>query len=635
MYRRLDLSVDASFFAIAETEHPFGGDNWFWTDDNAKVLEFLAHPELGAQYTQEAGEILGFLRAMCRGPFIFRRASLPRLETTGREGTAANYYHSLMHFRCDLLHGQVVAGIRFHDNRTADNVLFCANCVDFTYRGRSYSLNVEKSIDTVGAKQKGDALTLRHSGDLYFKPQWRNIRLGRITYVYRIDARSMLIEVEVVLDVDPAADVVDVVLTVGHNHLSHGRDEVDYRSIFTDASGPGPSDAPRFTAGEPARGVLPAAGVTYYSIVQAEIAGFALALHSAPREPARLSGIETLVQQPGKLHFARARYRFAGACRGARLVAAEDKMLTAGGFYHRVGDYARLMRDAVSLKSNQRAAFDFSVSYDYGAELNGFASYFTSLSAVPCSGKIREKIKSIFDFYLDTYFELFIEGHVQQQNTVFSRQLAFVVLSVVAMYQATGSEVYLRRLTQLCHVMLDFEKCFSDIAGSTVSGFVMGALSKRIVFVNCHSAALLALTVAAGYVRDPRLAAAIDRGLGCYCLETTKVDWIDGAHKVDVVGVSWIDDHGSRHTNNGFWNFHVGLTLQFFSALRNASEPALRTVLARHCDRIDLFEAVMLRQLEKSTSHHADCLEIRCSMLSTETNSETQPWAALGLLRCP
>ncbi len=632
MYRSLDLRADAGFFAIAETEHPFAGDNWFWTDDNAKVLEFLARPELDGQYMQEAGEVLRFLRAMCRGPLIFRRASLPRLEPSGQQGSAASYYHSLMHLRCDLPHGYVVAGTRFHDNRTADNVLFCANCVDFTYKGRGYSVNVEKSIDKVDAERRGNILILRHSSELCFKSQWRNIRLGRISYTYGIDARSMLIEVEVVLDVDPAADVADVVLTIGHDHLSHGRGEVDYCSIFTEPSGACAPDAPRFIAGEPARGILSAAGVGYYSIVQAEIAGFALGIHSAPREPGRLSGIETLVQKPGKLHFARARYRFDGPCRGARLAAAEDKMLTAGGFYHRVGDYARLMRDAVSMKSDQRAALDFSVSYDYGAELNGFANYFISLSSVACSGKIRKEIGDMFDFYLNTYFELFIEGHFHQQNTVFSRQLAFVVISVAAMYQATGSQTYLRRLTQLCHVLLDFEKCFEDVAGHSVSGFVMGARSKRIVFVDCHSAALLALTEAARYINDPRLPAAIDRGLGSYCLETTKVDWIDGPRKVDVVAVSWVDDHGTRHTNNGFWNFHVGLTLRFFGALRNAPEPALRAILARHRDRIDLFEAVMLRQLEKSTTRRADCLEIRCSVLSTETNSETQPWSMLGLL---
>jgi hypothetical protein len=630
MYRPIDLRDGERFYAVAETEHPFAGDTWFWTDDNAKVLEFLTRPELCAQYMQEAGQVLRFLRAMCRGPFIFRRVSTPRLELTGRDGTTASYYHSLMHLRSDLPHGYVVAGVRFHDNRTADNLLLCANCVDFTYKGRAYTINVEKSIDTVEAGQKENTLTLRYSGDLSFKAYWRTIRLGRIIYTYVIDACSMVINVEVALEVDSTANVANVVLTIGHDHLSHGRAGVEYNHVFTDRPGP---EAPRFTAGEPARSVVPAAGVRYYSIVQAEIAGFALAVHSVPREPRRLSGIETLVRERGKLHFVRARYRFDGPCRGMRLAAAENKILTAGGFYHRVDDYARLIRDAVSIKSTQRTAFDFSVSYDYGAELNGLANY---IAAFPLSARsadnIYEELKYIYDFYLNAYFELFIRIHSDQGNVVFSRQLAFVILSVVTMYRVSGSEPYRQQLAQLCEVMLDFEKCFEDIAGMPVSGFLMGTQSKRIVFVDCHSAALLALIEAAQYIDDSRFAAAVDRGLGCYCIVTTKIDWHDGPHRIDAIAVDWVDDHGRRHTNHGYWNYHAGLTLRFFAALRKATAPALQAVAVRHRERIELFEMIMRWHIERSLSWRDGAVEIRSSVLSTETNSETQPWTMLGLL---
>jgi hypothetical protein len=629
LYRPIDLAEDTRFSAVSETERPFAGDIWFWTDDNAKVLEFLARPELGARYAQETGQILRFLRAMCRGPLIFRRVSAPRLELAGQHGTAANYYHSLMHLRFDLPHGYLVAGIRFHDGRTADNLLLCANCVDFTYKGKSHRVNVEKAINSVNVEHNGNELILNHSSDLFFQPRWRTIRLGRITYIYVIDARSMLINVEVVLEVDPAADVADVVLTIGHDHLSHGSDGVEYSQIFTDEPG---APAPRFVAGEPSRGILAAAGVGYYSIVQAEITGFALAIHTVPREPSRLSNIETLVQEQGKLHFARARYRFDGSCRGARLTAGEDKLLTAGGFYHRVNDYVEIMREAISSKSIQKSARDFSLSYDYGAELNGFAHYFNHLVISGSSPKVTYDIKDMFDFYLQVYYNIFVNGHADQKNTVFSRQLAFVILAVVTMYRVTGDEAYCHRLAELCDVMLDFEKCFADIAGNQASGFLMGVHSQRTVFLDCHSAALLALTEAARHLNDSRLAATIDRGLESYCLETTVINWIDGMRKIDVVAVNWLDDNGIRHTNNGFWNFHVGLTLRFFNALRSACDPALQAIARRHRDRIDLLESVMRRQLEKSMTRHADSVEFRCSVFSAETNSETQPWVTLGLL---
>ena len=48
-----------------------------------------------------------------------------------------------------------------------------------------------------------------------------------------------------------------------------------------------------------------------------------------------------------------------------------------------------------------------------------------------------------------------------------------------------------------------------------------------------------------------------------------------------------------------------------------------------------MLEGVLRRQLELATRDHADGPEIRSSWLSAETNSETQPWALLGLLGHP
>lgn len=96
-----------------------------------------------------------------------------------------------------------------------------------------------------------------------------------------------------------------------------------------------------------------------------------------------------------------------------------------------------------------------------------------------------------------------------------------------------------------------------------------------------------------------------------------------GPHKIDVLAVAWIDDHGNRHTNHGYWNYHAGLTLRFFAALRRAADPILRAIAARHRERIELFEMIMRWHIQRWLSWHDGALEIRCSVLSTETNSET------------
>ncbi len=213
-------------------ELPIAGDNWFWTDDNAKVLEFLSRPELWQRFPRQTTEIIRFVRAMCRGPLIFRRVSPPRLEPTEKQGTLNGYRHSLMDVKYDLSRGEVIAGLRFHDERNRDNLLMTGNYVEFTYRRRRFKLRVEPAISDVDARQHGHTLRLWHSGDLHFESSRKRLRLGRIGYTYTIDSRSMLIDVEVTLDIEPGVPVTDVVLTIGHDELARMR----YRTIATNTA---------------------------------------------------------------------------------------------------------------------------------------------------------------------------------------------------------------------------------------------------------------------------------------------------------------------------------------------------------------------------------------------------------------
>jgi hypothetical protein len=439
----------------------------------------------------------------------------------------------------------------------------------------------------------------------------------------------MAIQVEASLDLAPGRQVSDVMLTVAHN-FEHSY----FTSIGADTQ---PTGNLLFTAGEPGRGVVGMTGALYYSIRQGFISGDALAIHTVPREPTRLAMIETDVQPAGKLYRAISNYFFPGLQRGGQVVAAEWKLITAGGFYNRVPDYAGFVRSAAMMGSAQHAAYDYSISYDYGVTINAFAKCFAvcaSGDVTPQTAMLQDELRSLFNLYLDYYFELYVGEHERQPNTIFSRELAFVILGVVTMYRATGDDDYLRRLGRLCGVLLDFEVKFLDVAGNPASGFLMRLDSPRAAYVDCHSAALLALTQASRYISDPRLVAAIDRGLASYSLETCRVD-LGGPRKIDTVSTMMVDDHGTVRTENPFWNFKVGMTLRFFGALRTTPDKALEAVAARHRDRIELFEIILRRQLERSITERGDGVEIRCAELAAETNSETQPWVMLGLLGHP
>ena len=629
MYRPTDLGSGESFFAIAETALPIEGDSWFWTDDNAKVLEFLSRPELWHRFPRQTAEILRFVRAMCRGPLIFRRVSPPRLGSVEKQGALEGYRHSLMEVKYDLSRGQLIAGLRFHDERNRDNLLMTGNYVEFTHHRRRFKLEVEPAISDVDARKDGQTLRLSHSGNLHFEARRKQLRLGRISYVYKIDARSMLIEVEVTLEIDPGVSVTDVVLTIGHDQLGRMR----YRTISTNIT---PAAKPLYRAGVPGQRLFNAAGASYYLIRQPHISGDCFAIHSISRNPTRLTDIETMVQRWGRLRLAVARYSFPGSQSGANLVVGEHKLLTGGGFYDRIADYTALMQSEAATVSGQRAVRDLSTSYDYGSKINAFAKCFAVCNAgeAVADAEGLDGLRSLFDEYLKYYYELFVNTHEKEQNSIFSRDLSFVILGVVTMYRATNAAYYLRLLARLCSVLLQFEVRSYNIKGDPASGFLMRMTSPRVAYVDCQSAALLALTQAASYLDDPRLVAAIERGLASYSVETCTVP-AGHPYDIDTVSTSMVDRLGRRRNENAFWNFKVGMTLRFFAALRRSSHPALRSIVARNRERMDLFEIVLRSQLERSITRAEDGIEIRTAISAGETNSETQPWVMLGLFGHP
>jgi hypothetical protein len=626
LYRPIDVAAGSRFRAMAETGGA-GDDLWFWSDDNAKVLELMSRPEVWRRFPRETGEILRFVQSMCRGPFIFRRVGAPRLEPLGSQGDALSYRHSLMRIRCDLGQGAVVAGLHFHDERNADNLLLGGNYVAFTYRGRRRKVPVPLGGPNRQAVCNGHLLRLRHAGDIDAAP---GRRLGEIAYCYTFDARSMLFEVEATLDIDPGIEIADVVLTIGHGALSYCL----FNTVVTDKT---TGARPLYAAGVPSARSHAAAGAAYYAIRQEHISADALAVHSLSLAPRHLAGFDTVVATQGQLDRVVARYEFPGRHRGGRLVVAEHKLITAGGFYDRVADYARLMREASGAKGVQHAACDFSISYDYGATLNALAKCFavaTAGQAPPDAELSSEALRDAFDEALSYYCELYGYRHEIRPNAIFSRELAFAVLGVATMFRATGAAEYLRRLVRLCEVLLDFEMPFEDKAGGPASAFLMRRDNRDAAYFDCQSAALLALTRAASIVEDPAFLAAIERGLAAYALATCAVE-LPQPYKVDTVAVELPGGRTAGQHQTGFWNFKAGLALRFFAALRQAPVAGLQAIAARHADRIALFEAILRQQLARSMTEREQCVEIRTSVLSGETNSETQPWAMLGLVGHP
>ena len=111
---------------------------------------------------------------------------------------------------------------------------------------------------------------------------------------------------------------------------------------------------------------------------------------------------------------------------------------------------------------------------------------------------------------------------------------------------------------------------------------------------------------------------------------------LDRPVKIDTVSTSIGDAHGNRHTENAYLELQCRAGACACSRrCAHSPDPALQQIAARHRERIELLEMVLRWQLRHSITERDDCVEIRTSVYSGETNSETQPWVMLGLLGHP
>ncbi|HEY5048395.1 MAG TPA: hypothetical protein VII49_10270 [Rhizomicrobium sp.] len=617
--------------AVSETELPLEGDIWFWADDNAKVLELLGHPSIWRERPQEVREILEFIWAMCDGPFIFRRIAVPRLVTVTHEGGKAEFLHSIMNVGCDLQRGIVTLGMRFHDGRTARNVQMTGNYIRFCYRNRVHTIDIEEHIQHWAIDESNGSLRLIWKAEIKFGT-WSNRRLGELTYITTIRSGSMFVDVEAALEIDPSIEVSDVVLTFAYDALSTNDNNVRYEDIRVAFDTALPT---LITAGKSRKIELEAAGAVYWCVAQrSHMSGFALAIHSLPRVGSPIDAIRATTQKSGQLHWLVSEHRFAGSWRGGRLLAAERKIITAGGFYDETAKYKTILAYHNQRSESGIAPIDLSISYDYGAEVKAFARCFRSLSGEnpPVQdAALRNELRGRVDHFHQVYQSHFILPYRKNASAIFSRSISFMAFAYADMLIATGDPLYGTALREACEIVSTFERQNEAVDGSIQSGFLMGQESDSLPYPDCHSSCLLALARGTALLDESGWLTSIDRGLAAYRLDTVRIFFL-GYQKQDVVGIDYRLPDGYRRTLDMFWNFNGGLTLRLFNALRSTRHSGLREIWERHSARLDAFDLLIRYRMKRSLRDRGGAIEILSSVLSAETNSETQPWVALALI---
>lgn len=479
LLRRISDLPSISIKAMAETEHPFGGDDWYWADDNAKILELLSVPEIWRCYKAEMADVLHFVLSMFDGPLIYRRVARPRLECRGKQ----TIIHSFLDICGDVSAGKVSLGMRFHDGRTARNVILTGNYVRFRFKGEVYTIDVEETIYDSGMEQSGSEINLWWKSSIEVGPDKYGapLKIGDLVYACRVHANSTVFNVSADFVIDPSVEISDVVLTIAYDDLSHNENSVRYEAVSVLPPG---RSLQVLQSHAKKNMVIPCGGSSYWAVFQlSEVPGFATAVHSMPKEPSKLLEIRTTSNEHGRLHWVVAEYAFHGIQKG-RVTAAERKLITSGGLYGMGEIYRDLLKRWDGARETTAVPTDFSISYDYGAEMHSLARCYRVLSSpdAPVSDPaLQEKLRLHLDALRKAYDEYFQKPAQGQSSQIYSRSIAFVALAYAEMVQATGDQGYIGSLREACDVITSFERQNTAVDGSLQSGFVIS-----LAEIRCH-----------------------------------------------------------------------------------------------------------------------------------------------------
>jgi hypothetical protein len=614
----LPTGLGRELVGVSETARRFNETRWLWTDDNAKVAELLCEPEIYDTDPTAADAAIDFVLRMSESAVIKRRCGTPEVRILSKDPAAFRVETAFFIVEGDLTRGVVRQALRSNDGRSVTAAQHTGNSVHFRYRGRNTDVDVEDSITEYGLVHSEHSVVLWHASTL-------KGALGRLKYSYEVRADRPTVELTVELTAQPGVVLEETVVTTAFDQLS-AIPGVDYHLLrpYGGADNRACGDLRDDEAD------LDIGPLDYISVVQEGVPpGFSYAIHSSLPDGNRFIGIHARGQKGGRLHWLRYRYRVGSVSAAEPGVVREHRMLTGGGYYEDVAEYLALMRDA-----SPSAYKDTSMSYDIGAELNAVAVHIlfarTHQYTVPLTAQKVDRLIAWYDRHVERYFEGIKPGTPGDRNRIFSRGLAFVVLSLDCMVRATQEPRYRQLLETGVALILRmqrresrgrdaFETIFCDSAGG------MSA------FLDCHAACLLALARAAWHGDpDGTLSRTVHEGILGIRLYSGTVDLGNGhLEAYDGLGVADSPERG-RPVDTGFWTFKIGLVLRALRAIQRAAASRVLSMSDVEAERVALRLKIAQDLVSASIRRHGDILEVLTSSSSGETNSETQPWVTLG-----
>jgi len=616
----LEPARPGSSIAIAETAERINDTAWFWADDSGKTAELFAVPRLHDTYPDLADATLDYVLRLSPERIIQRRSAVPELRLLDGRPESFKAYNSFFNLTGNLQTGRVCPSIRFNDDRTRFLGEYSGNALRFRYGGRRQVVDVEDAITHCSIDEQPERIVFSHTSVIEARPLiGRRRRVCNLTYRYSLWKARPAIEVEAEITTLPGITLQDVQLSTAFDQLSSGG---NFDSAVVGVEGRYERRAP---TGEPAT-KLHIGGADYLGISETgAVPGFAHGFHVRLRNGSQLGDIIAEGSRSGRYHWIYPRYFLGRIAPQETRSVTEDRLLTGGGYYREPDIYRRVLEDAV-----KNGNVDPSMSYDIGAELNAVAlTLLFSKQGRYRSTPARERLDALKEWY-DRHLGIYIETHRPDEpgagEPAFIRGLSFVILSLDCMIRAFGWQQYGALLSSCVALLLRLEWAVEGGRGETVFSVPQSPE------LDCHCAALLALARAAVY-GDPgnRISQAIHRALRGTLIFLASAEQY--GHPSLSFESLWVRSRtGVPPQDGGFWVFKLGLALRAFNAIRQVHAAGLLPLDSEILAYMNELTEVARRGLFAALRREGDTIEVLTSARSGETNSETQPWAALGLV---
>ena len=634
---RLSKTVDmgdATFVALSETAERFNETRWFWTDDNAKAAELLCEPAFYDADPAPADAAIDFVRRMSTGAVIQRRCGPPELRILSTDPKAFRAETAFFILEGDLSLGVVRQSLRFNDGRTVVAAQHTGNMVHLHTGRRKCVVDVEGTINDYGVETGTDSFTVWHSSRIAIPatPWLRQAAkpVGRLRYSYSISAHRPSVTLTVEFALDDGVSLDNLSLSTALDQLSR-IPGIDYRSVSVRTAGVD-KFIPRVAD---ATSALHTGRADYIGISQVGASpGFSYGIHILLPDGAKLREVTASGQKGGLLHWLVQKYRMGAVPSGGTVRLTEERMLTGGGYYDALSHYEAVLRGGLG-----GGGYDPSMTYDIGAELNAVATQIlfarSGRYARPPSGERLAELRAWYDRHLQRYFEFVRPGTADDLARLFTRGIGYVALSLDCMLRATGEATYRQQLDLAVSLILRMGRrlqCGRDEHDLTFGDVWAG----HVPFLDNHAACVLALARAAWYGDpDGALSRAVNEGILGIKLHSAIVDLGNG-HTIAADSLATLNVGANPHADTGFWNFKLGVVLRALHAAEYAADAGKLQMDSLARKRLSLRRDLCVELLEMSMRWHTapdgqPMMEVLTARIAGETNSETQPWVALGL----